>query len=55
MGAPWNARAAAAWPIAARAQQPGRMRRIGVLDLTDLQWSQVELASGRLHVRRAAG
>jgi putative tryptophan/tyrosine transport system substrate-binding protein len=24
--------AAAAWPIAARAQQPQRMRRIGVLD-----------------------
>ena len=23
--------AAAAWPLAARAQQPGRMRRIGVL------------------------
>jgi len=23
--------AAAAWPLAARAQQPGRMRRVGVL------------------------
>ena len=27
--------AAAAWPLAARAQQPGRMRRIGVLMTTD--------------------
>jgi putative ABC transport system substrate-binding protein len=36
--------AAAAWPLAARAQQDGRMRRIGVLmasvetDLEDLSW-----------------
>jgi hypothetical protein len=27
--------AAAAWPLAARAQQPERMRRIGVLLLSD--------------------
>jgi putative ABC transport system substrate-binding protein len=27
--------AAAAWPLAARAQQPDRMRRIGVLLLSD--------------------
>jgi putative tryptophan/tyrosine transport system substrate-binding protein len=32
---------AAAWPIAARAQQPERMRRIGVLSIlaeSDLDW-----------------
>jgi hypothetical protein len=29
------ASAAAAWPLAARAQQPDRMRRIGVLMSTD--------------------
>jgi putative ABC transport system substrate-binding protein len=29
--------AAAAWPLAARAQQPDRMRRIGVLVVSDLE------------------
>lgn len=27
--------AAAAWPLAARAQQDGRVRRIGILDVSD--------------------
>ena len=56
--------AAVAWPLAARAQQPERMRRIGVLfasldegyvpalaqELTQLGWSE-----GRRQMRRLTG
>jgi putative ABC transport system substrate-binding protein len=31
--------AAAAWPLAARAQQPGRVWPIGVLETTSMQFS----------------
>jgi len=41
--------AAAAWPVAARAQQPDRMRRIGVLMNVpaDTQWGQAYIAAFR--------
>ena len=41
--------AAAAWPLAARAQQPDRMRRIGVLMNVpaDTQWGQDYIAAFR--------
>jgi len=45
--------AAAAWPLAARAQQPERMRRIGVLMLypeNDPDWADWSAALGNEYV-----
>ena len=46
--------AAAAWPVAARAQQPERMRRIGVLMSTSGDDPELPGASNGVHPRTAA-
>ena len=45
--------AAAAWPLAARAQQAERVRRIGVLTRTT-QWGPISFSAGRREARAAS-
>jgi hypothetical protein len=47
--------AAAAWPLAARAQQPQRMRRIGILLPAALTMRNIRRVSGRLAGPAAIG